>query len=152
MKPYSFSNLSESKHIFDYRLTRARRAIEKTFGICASRFCVLHRPIIAKVRKVIAITKAVVVLHNFLMSVNETDQRYNNYCPNTFVDHDGPNGLCLGEWRQDMQNMNGMTSLQSVGASRNYVEEAKWVREQYKDYFGNEGAIDWQLNEIRRAK
>ena len=75
MKPYPFSNLSESKLVFNYRLSRARRVIENMFGICASRFRVFHRPTIAKVKEVIAITKAVVALHNFLMTVKETDQR-----------------------------------------------------------------------------
>ena len=98
MKPYPFSNLSESKLVFNYRLSRARRVIENTFGICASRFRVFHRPIIAKVKKVIAITKAVVALHNFLMTVKETDRISHNYCPNTFVDQEGPNGLRPGEY------------------------------------------------------
>ena len=151
MKPYPFSNLSESELVFNYRLSRARRVIENTFGICASRFRVFHRPIIAKVHKVILITKAVVALHNFLMTVNENDKA-SHYCPNTFVDQEGPNGLCLGEWRQDIQNMNGINSIQNVGASRNYGMEAKWVRGQFKDYFNNEGSVDWQLDKIRKAK
>ena len=136
MKPYPFRNLSESKLVFNYRLSRARRIIENTFGICASRFRVFHRPIIAKVHKVIAITKAVVALHNFLMTVNENDGS-NHYCPNAFIDQEGPNGLRAGEWRQEAQNMNGITSIRNVGASRNYGEEAKWVREQFKEYFSN---------------
>lgn len=151
MKPYPFSNLSESKLVFNYRLSRARRVIENTFGICASRFRVFHRPIIAKVPKVIAITKAVVALHNFLMTINETD-RESHYCPSTFVEQDGPNGLHLGEWRQDANIMNGIASIQNVGASRNYGEEAKWVREQFEHYFNNEGAVDWQWDKIGKAK
>ena len=111
-----------------------------------------HRPIIAKVHKVIAITKAVVALHNFLMTVKETDQSSNHYCPNTFVDHEGPNGFCLGEWRQDTNDMNGITPTRGVGASRNYGKEAKWVREQFKVCFNNEGAVDCQMNKIRQAR
>ena len=151
MKPNPFSNLSERELVFNYRLSRARRVIENTFGICASRFRFFHRPIIAKVHKVIVITKAVVALHNLLMTVNEND-RASHYCPNTFVDHEGPNGPCLGEWRQDIQNMNGINSIQNVGALRNYGMEAKWVREQFKDYFNNEGTVDWQLDKISKAK
>ena len=86
------------------------------------------------------------------MTVKETDKRSHNYCPNTFVDQEGPNGLRPGEWRQDTQNMNGITSIQRVGVLRNYGDEAKWVREQFKDYFSNEGAVDWQWNKFHRAR
>ena len=57
MKPYPFTKLSIDKYIFNYRLSRARRVIENTFGIAASRFRVFHRPIIASVDKVKEITK-----------------------------------------------------------------------------------------------
>ncbi|XP_046849870.1 uncharacterized protein LOC124443422 [Xenia sp. Carnegie-2017] len=73
MKPYPFSNLCKQKLVFNYRLSRARRVIENTFGICASRFRVFYKPIVAKVQNVIAITKAVVALHNFLMKINDDD-------------------------------------------------------------------------------
>ncbi len=90
MKPYPFSNLAESKLIFDYRLSRAQRVVENTFGICASRFHAFHRQIIAKVQNVIAITKAFVALHNFLMDSKRADGS-NHYCLQAFTDLDGPN-------------------------------------------------------------
>ena len=65
MKPYSFLNLTKKKLVLNYRLSRTRRIIENTFGICASRFRVFHRPIVAQVQKVITITKAIVALHKF---------------------------------------------------------------------------------------
>ena len=71
MKPYPSGNLDVPKQIFNYRLSRARRVIENAFGILASRFRVFHKPIIAQVHKVIAITKAAVALHNFLMHEKE---------------------------------------------------------------------------------
>ena len=116
--------------------------IENTFGICACRFRVFHRPIIANVQNVIAITNAVVALHNFLMDSNEADGS-NHYCPQTFTDQDGPNGFNPGEWRQDSNNINGLlTEIRNVGATNNYGEDAKWVREQFTHYFSNEGAVD----------
>ena len=79
MKPYPSTKLSIDKCIFNYRLSRARRVIENIFGIAASRFRVFHRPISASVGKVKEITKAVVALHNFLMTENELNNQ--NYCP-----------------------------------------------------------------------
>ena len=69
MKPYPLQNLSLEERIFNYRLSRARRAIENVFGIATSRFRIFRRPIIAKVEKVVSITKAVVALHNYLISL-----------------------------------------------------------------------------------
>ena len=38
MKPYSSQKLSDSKRIFDYRLSRAQRTTENAFGILSNRF------------------------------------------------------------------------------------------------------------------
>ena len=70
MKPYAFKSLLTDKLVFYYRLSRARRVVENAFGIASSGFRVFHKPIIANVENVIAITKAVVALHNFLMTEN----------------------------------------------------------------------------------
>lgn len=96
MKPYPSTNLPTQKLVFNYRLSRARRVIENTFGIAASRFRIFYKPILAGVNKVKHITKAVVVLHNFLMTENHTNDNY-DYCPAAFVDNDGPNGM----WKSD---------------------------------------------------
>ena len=69
--------------------------MENVFVICASGFCVLRRPIIASPKKVVLITKAIVALHNFLISITEDNY---NYCPTNFVDQDGPNFLVPGGW------------------------------------------------------
>ena len=80
MKPYPFQNLPLDEKIFNYRLSRARRTIENTFGIAASRFRIFYRPIKAEVKTVVFITKAVVALHNFLMSENNNNLQY--FTPN----------------------------------------------------------------------
>ena len=70
MKPFPTQNLPIDEGVFNYRLSRARRVIENTFGIAATRFRVFHRPIISNVENVKVLTKAVIALHNFLMSHN----------------------------------------------------------------------------------
>ena len=148
MKPYPFTNLSKDKQIFNYRLSRARRVIENTFGISARRFRVFYRPIIASVDKIKEKTKAVVALHNFLMTENELNNKH--YCPPTYPDRDVPNGLQLGEWRLDQQKTQALLPIGN-NASNNYSEDARMVRDGYKNYFNNEGALEWQLDRVNRT-
>ncbi len=66
MKPYSLRGLTNDERIFNYRLSRARRVVENSFGILANRFQVLlttmqHHPSTVKV-----IVKACMVLHNLM--------------------------------------------------------------------------------------
>ena len=97
MKAYPFLHLSLAEGVFNYRSSRARRVIENAFGFAASRFRILHRPMIAKPTTAISITKAIVALHNFLMSLNPND----NYCPPGFVDQDNSSEIIEGEWRRE---------------------------------------------------
>ena len=55
------------QRITNYRISRAINLVENVFGICASRFRIFRRPIRVRVEVVEAVTKAIVVLRNFLM-------------------------------------------------------------------------------------
>lgn len=45
LRPYGRQNLNEGKKIFNYRLTRSRRMVECAFGMMASKWRILHRPL-----------------------------------------------------------------------------------------------------------
>ena len=125
MKPFPFQNRPPDERIFNYRLSRARRVIEKTFGIVASRFRIFHRPIVASVEKVQTITKAVVALHNFLMRNNSLNAC--RYCPRNYIDQDSITGVIAGEWREKQSEISGLQPLKRVG-SNNYSMDASFVR------------------------
>ncbi|CAB4001870.1 Hypothetical predicted protein [Paramuricea clavata] len=150
MKPYPNQYLPLDERIFNYRLSRARRVIENAFGIATTRFRVFRRPIIATEQKVVLITKAVVALHNFLMSLT-LSQRSNsyNYCPANYVDQENPCGTTPGEWRNH-DSSDGLIPIARTG-SNNYSRTAKQVRDDFKDYFMNEGAVDWQWATVTRT-
>ncbi|XP_057299249.1 uncharacterized protein LOC130629887 [Hydractinia symbiolongicarpus] len=140
MKPYPFQNLSTEKRVFNYRLSRERRVVENVFGIATSRFRVFPRPIIAKVEKVVALTKAVVALHNFLVTLKDNESIY---CPANFVDRETKDGFVPDDWRKGNENIMGLQDLTHV-SSNNYSKNAATVRDKYNKYFMLERAVEWQ--------
>ncbi|KAG5863759.1 hypothetical protein JTB14_030616 [Gonioctena quinquepunctata] len=66
IKPYSSEALNRERRIFNYRLSRARRTIENTFGILASRFRIFHTAINLKMETIDKVVLTCCVLHNFL--------------------------------------------------------------------------------------
>lgn len=152
LKPFSRLESSTGRKIFNYRLSRTRRLIENCFGIAAARFRIFRRPIIAKVDNVVAITKAVVALHNYLMVSQNTMFNDKYYCPPGFVDNERSNGhIEIGEWRSEVQGNTGLLPLNSIG-SNNYSRQAKDVREDFMAYFNSkDGEVSWQWEHINRT-
>lgn len=143
MKPFPSQNLPIDERIFNYRLSRARRVIENTFGLAASRFRIFRRPIIANVAKAKVVTKAVVTLHNFLMSRNFSNAH--QYCPRNYIYHENATGFASGELRS---NENDILGLQPLGRveSNNYSLDASSVRQGFRSTLSQRGQLNGNGN------
>lgn len=129
MKPYPQRGLTYSQKIFNYRLSRARRMIESSFGILANRFRVLQQIINLGPKKVEGIILACVALHNFLATENG-------------VSYTEP-GM-VSEIPQTLPKI----QTQSVNKSSN---EARMIRNEFCEYFCSEiGSVSWQDDAIIR--
>lgn len=81
MRPYPGLGLNTKERVFNYRLSRARRTIENSFGILVSRWRLLRTPIIAEVTTIEAIVAAIVSLHNFIMVEENKSYAFSVYTP-----------------------------------------------------------------------
>lgn len=118
LRPYARSNLNYKKKIFNYRLSRARRYIESTFGILSNKWRIFHRPMNTSMELSIKIVKACCVLHNFI----RVRDGYN-------FDHTlSINGFENSNDIADIQNRSGNS-----------------IRDMFANYFlTNEGKVEWQ--------
>lgn len=67
MRPYPMTGINNIKRIYNYRMSRARKTIECTFGMMTQKFQVLLTPIrCTNYTTVNNIIKSVCVLHNFI--------------------------------------------------------------------------------------
>lgn len=149
LRPYPGKYLPEGKRIFNYRLSRARRVIENSFGIMTTRFRIFRRCIIANPDKVTKITKATSCLHNYL-KISEVSSNVSSrqYCPPGYVDHEDRDGnLIPGDWRNVVAD--GLQHIPRVG-SNSYSQTAAHLRDTMQDYFASPaGTVPWQINHVR---
>ncbi|KAJ8968546.1 hypothetical protein NQ314_002262 [Rhamnusium bicolor] len=115
-RPYAWRNLDINQRVFNYRLTRARRFVECTFGIFANKWRIFHTSILVEVDFADDIIKTAYVLHNF---VRRRD------------------GCDINDMVTD--NMEGIPTVGTGGPSKGTK-----VRDRFKMYFVNEGNIPFQ--------
>lgn len=122
MKPYPrSSNLSIKQKVFNYRICRARRVVENAFGILSSRFLIFRRPIDTKLYTTESIIMACCALHNYLR-------------PETFVNSESSTLDLLPNIRHEGGNFSSAL--------------ARDTRDEFADYFINQGDIDFQWSKI----
>ena len=84
MRPYlgtRSGKLPIDQAVFNYRLSRASRVIENSFGILVARWRLFRKPIRAKKENITSYILAGVALHNYLQQTKNA-----SYCPHGFVD------------------------------------------------------------------
>ncbi|XP_069593340.1 uncharacterized protein [Ranitomeya imitator] len=120
LRPYPRRGLDARRRIFNYRLSRARRYVECTFGIMSSQWRIFHTPIQLDTDTVDTVIKACCVLHNYAR----------DYSIDIDVEHQQP----------------VFNPVVNVGLGRP-SSSGVCVRETFTDYFMSpEGAVHWQYS------
>jgi hypothetical protein len=145
MKPFK-ETVTDDQRIFNYRLSRARRIVESTFGVMASKWRLFRRPITAlSPHRAEAFVKAAVCLHNYLRNIDIEIGR-NYYANDSFVSSNSA--------EPPLDNVTGMVGLSHQG-SNNYSASAKDLRDLFMRYFvSGEGSSQtpWQYTLVRRGR
>ncbi|KAM4038366.1 uncharacterized protein ACNLHF_016678 [Anomaloglossus baeobatrachus] len=120
LRPYPRRGLNARRRIFNYRLSRARRYVECTFGIMASQWRIFHTPIQLKPDTIDTVIKACCVLHNYTREYSSE---------------------VIEETQQPL-----LLPLRNPSSGRP-TNCGVWVRETFADYFMTpEGAVHWQYS------
>lgn len=123
LRPYAGTHLTVEKRIFNYRLCRARRYIECTFGILSNKWRIFHRPLNVQPDFATDIVKACIVLHNYIR------------------DRDG-------YVVEDTTSITGLEDIQGTSTTRGGLK-ANNVRNILCKYFvSSVGSIPWQMSKI----
>jgi len=147
MRPYARRNLIDNQQrVFNYRISRARRIIENTFGILVERWQIFQGSICLKLDIAEAIVQAACCLHNFIISTNYSSNRY---IQEDFVDQESLNGeLIEGNWRNLILQHPIFNRMGRIGANIGSIAAMK-QRDSLAQYFvSDEGSIPWQWEMI----
>lgn len=138
-KPFSQRGLSHEERIFNYRLSRARRVVENSFGILVNRFQVLMTTMQHAPGTVRLIISACICLHNLMR------MKYPRLQNNLVDREDDDHNVIPGEWRRG-RNMQDCVVVQ--GPNRDN-REGKKIRNLLKHWVNSPaGSVPWQDNMI----
>uniref|UniRef100_A0A8C1RJU9 DDE Tnp4 domain-containing protein n=1 Tax=Cyprinus carpio TaxID=7962 RepID=A0A8C1RJU9_CYPCA len=109
-----------SRRIHNFRLSRARRVVENSFGILASKWEVYQRRIKLQPQNVDRVIKANCVLHNYIIKTTDPTQH----------------GTTKNQTPECMAESSTSGAIQNLQQCVNHPSrEAFLIREAYKDYF-----------------
>ncbi|XP_050293847.1 uncharacterized protein LOC126734316 [Anthonomus grandis grandis] len=129
MRPYPGRELHNSKRVFNYCLSRARRTVENAFGILIQKFRIFTRRIQAKPENVDYIILAACILHNFIKKYDTNTYNY----PNANF-----NNVPQQQVHQNLPMQGG-----------NATADAFQARELFTEYFSSEiGCVPWQDEKV----
>lgn len=141
MRPYPKKDLCDSNRIFNYRLSRARRVIENSFGILVTKWRVLRRSLCCSPANAEVIVKALICLHNFLLT--KEGGIGGRYCPYGLLDNEVNGVFQPGTWRNDntLHNVQELRRIGSNNAGRAVIN----LRNILRNYVNSdEGQVEWQ--------
>lgn len=131
MKPYSRSTARQdrAKTIFNYRLSRCRRVTENAFGLLAQVFRVFHTAIAIDVEVCDDLVIVACCLHNMLRDA------FLEKGNKIYYEYDEGQSIEMGT----LCSRGGFASADGFD-----------VREKFKQFFIQEGAVSWQNHQISR--
>lgn len=128
MKPFprKVGRDDDSKRIFNYRLSRARRVTENAFGLLSQVFRVFYQPINIEITTCDNLIWVACCLHNMLRDTYMENNERPFYELDT--EQPGPTDSML-----PMARTGGFSNIDGFE-----------VRDRFKNFFNNEGSITWQ--------
>ena len=149
MRPYPGGRrgkLPIDKAVFNYRLSRARRVIENSFGILVARWRLFRKPIRADKDNVTSYTLAAVILHNYLQQAENA-----SYCSRGFVDSEIDADFRPGVWRCAVRDDFACFKPFVKAHGSRYENSAVKMKADLKHYLNSaEGLLPWQLDYVQR--
>lgn len=136
MKPYPRRNcLNLKERVFNYRLSRARRIVETSFGILSAVWRIFKSPLRTNLATSILIIQACVCLHNFILKFDPDRERIINMAKSAEA-RDNCFETIPDNLRNDDENL--------VGPARD--------RDEFANYFLTDGAIKFQWDKALNAE
>lgn len=136
--------LNMKQKIFNYRLSRARRVVENTFGILVSKFRIYEKPIPLWIDTTETLVKTTCALHNWLRKTSPPEAQY--------IQQDM---LSSEDWNERRVIPGSVSDIDCTGlkqlprnSATNHSKLAGQVRQHYAERFVTSDTVPWQWGMI----